>query len=104
VIALSNGQEVMAYAKDIRTCLNESGFIDPAHSDPEVIIGLSVRTVNNDSLVVAYHSEAEVYEDFNKDNEYHNILNAFRILDIPIGTITSAIVQSGEIALMISDR
>ena len=105
VIALSNSQEVISYAKDIRSCLNEGGFIDPTHSEPEVIIGLSVRTDNNDPLVVAYHSEAEVYKDFNKENDYHNILNAFRVLGIPIGTIKSPnIVQTGEVALMISDR
>jgi hypothetical protein len=105
VIALSNNQEVMAYAKDIRSCLNESGFIDPFHSAPEQITGIAVHTDKNESLVVAYHSEAEVYKDFNKENDYHNILNAFRVLGIPIGTITSPdIVKAGEIALMISGR
>jgi hypothetical protein len=105
VIVLSNSQEVMAYAKDIRSCLNESGFIDPSHSAPEQIIGIAVHTDKNDSFVIAYHSEAEVYKDFNKENDYHNILNAFRMLGISIGTVISPdIVQLGEIALMISDR
>lgn len=105
VIALSNSQEVMAYAKDIRICLNDSGFVDPTHPAPEQITGITVHTDKNDSLVVAYHSEAEVYKDFDKENDYHNILNAFRVLGINIGTIASPdIVQPGEIALMISAR
>ena len=68
VISLSNSQEAMAYAKDIRTCLDEAGFADPHNSAPERIVGLTVNTEGNNSLVVAYHSEAEVYEDFSKEN------------------------------------
>jgi len=104
VIALSNSQEVMAYAKDILSCLNEAGFIAPSHTTPEQIVGITVHTVDNDALVVAYHSEAEIHDDFTKENNYHNVLNAFRELRIPIGTIKSDIVQPGEIALMVSDR
>ncbi len=105
VISLSNSQEAIAYAKDIRSCLNDAGFTDPNNPAPEQITGLTVHTENNNSLVVAYSSEAEVYEDFSKENDYHNILNAFRTLSIPIGTIKSPnIVNPGEVALIISDR
>jgi len=65
VIALTNTPESTAWARHIRSALDEAGMSDPAHKDIECIIGVGLNTQDSHTTAIAYYNDEEALKDFN---------------------------------------
>lgn len=102
VISLSGNPEPMQWATQIRQCLNETGFGDPALVTPEYrLFGLTPNSDHTTSIVLHDAAEAQAYF----DNRAANIAAAFEMASIRTQIVfLPQLANPGEVAVVIFEK
>jgi hypothetical protein len=102
VMSLSGNPEPMQWATQLRQCLNETGFSDPAFPAPEYrLFGLTPNSDHTTSIVLNNEAESKIYF----DNRATNIASAFEKAGIRTQVVfLPQLAEPGEVAVVIFEK
>ena len=102
VMSLSGNPEPMQWATQLRQCLNETGFSNPAFPEPEYrLFGLTPHSDHTTSIVLNNEVEAKNYF----DNRATNIASAFEKASIRIQVVfLPQLAEPGEVVVVIFEK